>query len=1172
MANIFIPAKTEKRPNIFAPARGTSSKANIFAPAGPKPSGPTEESAAALEQTAAAAGAREFAPGPLGFLQRILAHPASQTVVDLISRGNYAAAGALEAAAAPAGEGIKGTEPAARLAAAGSRAGREILSGLPGITGEKRAFGEVLERLGVPAGPTASIVVGAGVPGLYTETGEGAPLQIGGPLDPTARGALGLVLDIAADPLNLLSAGTGKGLQIATEQGAKTFTRAGGRAVAAEVARLGLPEAIKAGEVTADVIPRAGTAIMERVARRAAGKTVEARLVPQTGALEARKAAQTAFQAATEESSVALGDLIDRETSVLVGAGFKKGDPLYREFTRAVVDEAKQRVLTAARTAPGLLDKGGIKFAGLTLPGTPKLATKASQVSAKTVEALGRIPAVGAYVMKTNERVGAAYDAIGRVFNRDWTTRNLPYYLALKQAHLDATVALEAKVLDGIDKSEAYGWLRKQSRSVREEANKAIVKAAEAGDLSALSPQQRVVAQDLRQTMDDMGLREHGVGLLAQTRANYVAHYYDNTDKELRQIFGGLQGFEVWNGKKIDMATLGRHNEVRAFDTLAEAEGFANAVKAAHPKAPLLRPVWDPVEITARRAHAHANAVGFQSWYETVAKEFGQDIPYDAETVFEMTRAPMGKASLSSAEQAEYSRIGHILASDKSPPVAFVRALSGAGREEALRQMLGRAVTRDEVASIFGRYREFQSDFPRLRQTANSFFDAEGKPFAQVNAGKLVGIPLPQEIAQDIAETGGKILDGKELGALLKGWDYLSNWFKTWVTVAFPAFHVRNAYTNVANAFLDVGFSALDPVLHKDSALILAGKDGEFVTKHGARYSYQELRDLARETNVATTGAGFAELTGKRPAFEKGIGAAARSVGSTIENEARMQLFLNHVRRGSDPLIAAQRVKEVLFDYQNLSTTEKEVFRRAIPFYAWQRKNLALQVRMLATHPGLSAAEIKPFRGRQSEDREMTSWEAGAFKLRLDRDGRTVHVITGIDLPIRSLDVLWRGSLQGTMSSNLGMLSPYLKSAIEIAAGKSLFTGKEFSRQESSGVGRFVEKAAPPAVKQWLGYKAEKDEAGRTKYTFDGERFYILFQSWAVSRIVSTTDRQFRSLVQSPDSWTVLLDVMTGLRDKKLDLDEEQAKRLAERQRYLQRLLERQGELKKGTYYYKAKP
>ena len=82
--------------------------------------------------------------------------------------------------------------------------------------GNPKSGADILEALNVPKGGSLSDLA----PGMYSESGEGLPLQKGGMLDPSARGVGGFATEIIADPFfgpasKLVKGGlklTGKGL------------------------------------------------------------------------------------------------------------------------------------------------------------------------------------------------------------------------------------------------------------------------------------------------------------------------------------------------------------------------------------------------------------------------------------------------------------------------------------------------------------------------------------------------------------------------------------------------------------------------------------------------------------------------------------------------------------------------------------------------------------------------------------------------------------------------------------------------------------------------------------------------------------------------------------------------------------------------------------------------
>jgi len=283
---------------------------------------------------------------------------------------------------------------------------------------------------------------------------------------------------------------------------------------------------------------------------------------------------------------------------------------------------------------------------------------------------------------------------------------------------------------------------------------------------------------------------------------------------------------------------------------------------------------------------------------------------------------------------------------------------------------------------------------------------------------------------------------------------------------------------------------------------------------------------------------------------------------------------VNNIARGLDPRDAADKVKDYLFDYSELSRPERELFRRAVPFYTFPRKAIALHVDALRRTPGRVINEVKPFRGRESEDAQMISWESEAFKLRLNRDGKTLTVLSGVDLPIKSMDTLWRGNPRDTVRMMGGMLSPLLKAPIEMMTGKDLFTNREILRRQAPAVGRFLDATnSPQWLKTYVGYRKEHDAAGRPVYTVDNtSALMVLARSWAFSRVFTMSDRQFREyFAGDPQVAASLLDILTNLRFKEMDLTVENERMLKERLRMLEDAATHLGLLREFRTTYPAR-
>tara|TARA_R110002126_G_scaffold161997_1_gene309893 strand:+ start:17193 stop:25307 length:8115 start_codon:yes stop_codon:yes gene_type:complete len=80
----------------------------------------------------------------------------------------------------------------------------------------------------------------------------------------------------------------------------------------------------------------------------------------------------------------------------------------------------------------------------------------------------------------------------------------------------------------------------------------------------------------------------------------------------------------------------------------------------------------------------------------------------------------------------------------------------------------------------------------------------------------------------------------------------------------------------------------------------------------------------------------------------KGIGA---SIGRSIENQARISSFIVNARKTQSFDVASKHVQKFLFNYNDLTQTQKSWMRVLIPFFTWTQKNVSLQIKMMQENP-----------------------------------------------------------------------------------------------------------------------------------------------------------------------------------------------------------------------------
>lgn len=234
-----------------------------------------------------------------------------------------------------------------------------------------------------------------------------------------------------------------------------------------------------------------------------------------------------------------------------------------------------------------------------------------------------------------------------------------------------------------------------------------------------------------------------------------------------------------------------------------------------------------------------------------------------------------------------------------------------------------------------------------------------------------------------------KHVSDEGINALLKGYDTLQGQWKK-LALFSTGFHLRNAVGNGWSMY--VSGMRPDQVVSRstEATLFLAsirktrsgGKSlakkipkgmaenyDEFVTQ-GLKGSGQ-MADFSRDAGAnvlsdarfktkGTLGKAaheFAEI-GKQDtlggALKQGADAlfsTSRRVGDEADEISRFALFRHARQSGKSPEEAAAKVREVLFDYNDLTKAESEVFRRAIPFYTFMRKNAEFQMKSFMKSP-----------------------------------------------------------------------------------------------------------------------------------------------------------------------------------------------------------------------------
>lgn len=483
-------------------------------------------------------------------------------------------------------------------------------------------------------------------------------------------------------------------------------------------------------------------------------------------------------------------------------------------------------------------------------------------------------------------------------------------------------------------------------------------------------------------------------------------------------------------------------------------------------------------------------------------------------------------------------------------------------------------------------------------------------------------------IAKRVENFIGSVINDDASNDFLSAYDSIQNFWKASVTSIFPAFHGRNAISNVFMHFNDIGLNSLNPKTHAVSTQIVtldrklnklkieamkanprAGVQQEiaeilqkrvFTDATGHEWSYGELHRVIKNNNIAFNRniVGSLDVTKgtdqivndlfpvspkdlKRFAARQVEGGgqnfapfkAGREVGRAIEEQARLVDFITNLKNTGDVQLAAVRTKQFLFDYQNLTAFEKTFLRRIMPFYTFTRKNLEMQVRTIMTAPGYTAAQatILTNLGDAIAGDKLTPEEEAALP---DWIKSGIAILRKKEGQMATLYGSLGTPLEAAFSSIqantlLGSLSPLVRVPVELGSGYNFFQGKAIS--EVTNATAF--KNAPKAVKDLIGYtevKAKrKDGTTYTLYmSLRPEMMHLVLNLPPTTRVLTAMKQMENADIDTQDK---ILQQTIGLRPYSFDLEQEAQKRENELKAKLQNVLTAAGITAQFTRTYVPK-
>ena len=1008
------------------------------------------------------------------------------------------------------------------------------------------------------------------------------------------RDIMGTALDFILDPINIASIGASKGASVLAKSG-EHLAPAGREVLADMVAAnrvadskmhrwleyIGRPDLAAAAEKLAPEI-RAAMEDPSKIKSIKSANPNIAKVMRDLDETIVKASSNGKLEMPHPDGPIKLADgrELPRKVNVLE----------LNDFLRAKAsDTLADHLSRNPELAKGLTDPGGLKLFGKTvLPGRPitqgiksgaKAATDAlmggAERTGRQVEGISDnlfMRKAGESIPRAAEGVYGLGETVGKAFSTVW---GLPPAFS---RYLQTGFYSRFKGVESKFRLQLHSIFHGTSYADRV----AITKAIDSGtidELLAKTPRLSGAVEKMRHAQDELFAEEAARGLQdpAAYRDNYIYHSYRNT-KQAKTVLLARKP-NVPSASILDPSTYQRD-----FSTLAEAEVAG------------LYPEYDAGRLLSMRLMNGWRSVITHDFEKGVVEKFGYFT--NIQDGLKIAAKAEGEAGSKVVQRTDDALLaGHITARDPetSWQIANQLAIEGSAKLDAIKILpddAKRHFFRDrfaiaarrggvkEMANVSGKYANFKQFWPKgeansiindtFQLPAINKFDGPHVPLPIPGMGTAI---LPQRIAKKVEEVMNTSVFSSNAGESLRGllglYDKaILNPFRKINTVIWPSFQFRNAYTNVIQSSMDIGLGVLNPATNFEAQAILrgGGKGVRVATRHGVISGEQAMHEFLRyggmntfykraQITTASAATSLADDVVKDLAALPGGHLTniiphpvntMRNIGTDIENHSRFVHFLALRKDGLDPASAMEHVHQFLFDYDNLTPADRELFRRLLPFWPWMKFNTKLQAEMAIRKPYIVGNYLKAFRGLQEDSKHpergylerqlMPAYLRSEWGVRIGQGNapQTIKYILGGDLPQNDINNIWAGDMPRTLNRLVQSMGPIadIGNALYAMAGGD------------NSVAKGIDSGAPayPFLRELLN---KKDEIGYKQMAefidlqsgFDNQGRAIVKANPAKLKslaVVGLMDRPLRELSRfvnpSSDSWTsALARAFTGV-------------------------------------------
>jgi hypothetical protein len=174
---------------------------------------------------------------------------------------------------------------------------------------------------------------------------------------------------------------------------------------------------------------------------------------------------------------------------------------------------------------------------------------------------------------------------------------------------------------------------------------------------------------------------------------------------------------------------------------------------------------------------------------------------------------------------------------------------------------------------------------------------------------------------------------------------------------------------------------------------------------------------------------------------------SSQQLGQFIDETHRLAMFKWLKDKGLSSEQAAKKVKETLYDYNELTPFEKNVMKRIVPFYTWMRKNVEFMFKSFVNDPRKFSNANKALDNAADvtglDQGSLPDWLQNGMPLAVSGNGKGKGELANINLPMADLN-----KLTSPISLLGESLSPFLKVPLEHTANYNTFLKKPIEEYE----------------------------------------------------------------------------------------------------------------------------